>query len=247
MNFSSFGGNTTVKIDLSHSNLNIRIPEVRLDMHDKISSIKDLCEKRFGTTTANMRLVLQDTNGNAVATLSDDNSTLGYYSPQDHYCIHVVDLDPNSAARAKELEDVSQIDKYEMSEADYDKLPNSVRKFKERLAQTHPEFASKPKEEKDEAFLAGEASSFEVGKRVRLNESGHRGEVKFIGLVPELDQGWWIGIKLDEPFGKNDGSAKGVKYFDCPPSFGMFVRPTKCQQGDFPEIGLDDEFDDDEL
>jgi hypothetical protein len=37
-----------------------------------------------------------------------------------------------------------------------------VRKFKERLAQTHPEFASQPKEEKDEAFLAGEASGFEV-------------------------------------------------------------------------------------
>lgn len=41
---------------------------------------------------------------------------------------------------------------------------DSVRKFKERLAQTHPEFASKPKEVKDEAFLAGEASGFEVFK-----------------------------------------------------------------------------------
>jgi len=42
-------------------------------------------------------------------------------------------------------------------------------------------------------------------------------------------------------------SAKGVKYFDCAPSYGMFVRPTKCQQGDFPELGLDDDEDDDEL
>jgi len=42
-------------------------------------------------------------------------------------------------------------------------------------------------------------------------------------------------------------SAKGAKYFDCPPSYGIFCRPTKCQQGDFPELGLDDLSDDDEL
>jgi hypothetical protein len=33
-------------------------------------------------------------------------------------------LDPNSAAKARELEDVSQIEKYEMSEEDYNKLPS---------------------------------------------------------------------------------------------------------------------------
>jgi len=57
--------------------------------------------------------------------MSEDDRNLGFYSPQDHYCIHVVDLDPNSAVRARELEDVSQIDKYEMSEEDYDKLPST--------------------------------------------------------------------------------------------------------------------------
>jgi len=43
-----------------------------------------------------------------------------------------------------------------------------------------------------------------------------------------------------------DFSAKGVKYFECPPNYGLFVRPTKAQMGDFPELDLDDE-DDDEI
>ncbi len=75
-------------------------------------------------------------------------------------------------------------------------------------------------------------------------------------MIPELGEGWWIGIKLDEPFGKNDGKyqkwytsnefldrAKGVKYFDCFANYGIFVRPNKAIMGDFPELGLDDEDD----
>jgi len=26
-----------------------------------------------------------------------------------------------------------------------------------------------------------------------------------VGMIPELGEGWWIGIQLDEPFGKNNG------------------------------------------
>jgi len=36
--------------------------------------------------------------------------------------------------------------------------------------------------------------------------------------------GEWIGIKLDTPNGKNDGSVQAVKYFDAKPLHGIFVR-----------------------
>ena len=32
-----------------------------------------------------------------------------------------------------------------------------------------------------------------------------RGEVMYVGQ-PEFAAGWWIGIKYDEPLGKNDGA-----------------------------------------
>ena len=72
-------------------------------------------------------------------------------------------------------------------------------------------------------------------------EMNHRGEIKYIGKIAELGEGYFVGIKLDEPFGKNSGSVKGVKYFECAESYGLFVRPNKIEEGDFPELDLDDE------
>ena len=39
-----------------------------------------------------------------------------------------------------------------------------------------------------------------------------------------LPQGEGVGVALDEPAGKNDGTIKGVAYFACAPKHGMMVR-----------------------
>ena len=52
-------------------------------------------------------------------------------------------------------------------------------------------------------------------------KSGH---VAYIGPVKGLPEGVWIGVRLDKPEGKNDGSYNGVRYFDCGPQHGSFVR-----------------------
>lgn len=64
----------------------------------------------------------------------------------------------------------------------------------------------------------------------------------FVGKVKGLKWGYWVGVKLDEPVGDNDGTVKGKKFFECPANsnFGMFVRPVDLKVGDYPEI---DEFD----
>jgi len=85
-----------------------------------------------------------------------------------------------------------------------------------------------------------------VSSRVRLlpESDARRGTISYIGLVPEIPgTGVWVGVTLDEPTGKNDGSVKGKRYFECGKNCGAFVRPERCEAGNFPP--LDDMGDDD--
>lgn len=75
-----------------------------------------------------------------------------------------------------------------------------------------------------------------VGKRCQLlpASDGRRGTVAYVGNVKEIPGlGPWVGIALDEPTGKNDGSVDGERYFECRKNCGVFVRPERVEVGDF--------------
>lgn len=82
--------------------------------------------------------------------------------------------------------------------------------------------------------------------RCRLTDSPtKRGLISFVGPIPSLPGppgAPWIGITLDEPVGKNDGSVpSGERYFQCGRNRGVFVRAERVEVGEFPELGLEDE------
>ncbi|CAG0887486.1 unnamed protein product [Cyprideis torosa] len=56
-------------------------------------------------------------------------------------------------------------------------------------------------------------SRFKIGNKVRVIDRGLTGLVSFIGAT-EFAEGVWIGVILDEPLGKNNGSVKGKTYFE---------------------------------
>jgi len=62
-----------------------------------------------------------------------------------------------------------------------------------------------------------------IGDRAQVRSSGLCGIVKFVGDV-HYARGEFVGIALDEPLGKNDGTVKGKSYFTCSPKHGIFVR-----------------------
>lgn len=69
------------------------------------------------------------------------------------------------------------------------------------------------------------SSSFEVGDRI-LVDGVKPGLIGFIGET-QFARGVWVGIILDTPDGKNDGSVAGVQYFQCELNYGLFSRPQK--------------------
>lgn len=69
------------------------------------------------------------------------------------------------------------------------------------------------------------------------------GACRYVGKVPELPLGHWVGVEYDEPVGKNDGSVKGSRYFSAAAGYGGMVRPSNVAVGNFApaEVEFDDE------
>lgn len=70
------------------------------------------------------------------------------------------------------------------------------------------------------------AESLAIGQRVSILSNA--GTVQFCG-TPSFAQGIWVGVALDEPLGKNNGTVQDVSYFECKENHGLFVRPEQCK------------------
>ena len=70
---------------------------------------------------------------------------------------------------------------------------------------------------------------------------------RYIGACEGLPLGFWVGVQYDEPVGKNDGSIKGKRYFECSQGYGGLVRPALVCCGAYPPLDNFDFSDEDEI
>uniref|UniRef100_A0A8C3NG48 Uncharacterized protein n=1 Tax=Geospiza parvula TaxID=87175 RepID=A0A8C3NG48_GEOPR len=59
------------------------------------------------------------------------------------------------------------------------------------------------------------------------------GTVRYIGPT-DFQEGTWVGVELDLPSGKNDGSIGGKQYFRCNPGYGLLVKPGRVRRATGP-------------
>lgn len=245
-----------VAMHITHSNLARKIVDIRLELHMSIGQVKEKIYRHCGTSPEAMELVLKSTNGQNLAVLNDNSKKLGFYSVQSGMTLHVIDTDPFSLSKGGGLDNVSLVEKYEISEEKYENRKNTVRAYKREQLAKDPNW--KPPTLRHDNVRTNvpatpapgpdSVASMRVGDRCEVQPGGRRGTVQYLGEVPEIAEGYWVGVVFDEPVGKGNGCVKGKVYFKAEPKFGGFIRPPNVTVGDFPvEDPFDMSSDEDEL
>lgn len=205
-------------------------------------------EKIYTMMGTNIETMVLQLNGQ---TLSNNDAYLADYNPKHQDVLHVIDNDPYSKALNGGLDNVNLVQKYVMTEEDYDKRENTYRAFKKKMLAKDPNWKPvgwKPPVKKGlqaEEKLVPQTLE-EVQARMKVGDrcqavGGRRGEVMYIGRIPELavpegtEEFVWVGVKLDLAEGKNDGQVKGRRYFQCEANCGAFFKSNLVEAGDFPE------------
>ncbi|KAL6251949.1 hypothetical protein RBB50_002159 [Rhinocladiella similis] len=212
--------------------------------------------------------------GSSWVLLSDETRLVGdpEYGLRRGSEIEILDTRPAAARQQFNFTDLSAVEKYQMPESEYEKLEDSVLAWKKRAKlgrfdpdQKTPAEMAEDRRKVDTDAIA--ARGIRVGLRCRVgNDDTRRGTVRYVGEIEGLggarEAGCvWVGVELDEPVGRNDGSVlvevqgqgpdddddeeeaqeaknkkrdkatKKVRVFECGEKFGVFARPEKVEVG----------------
>lgn len=285
-----------ILLDLTHSNLKQQHVEIRFYKTDTVDTLRQRIYQKTGTPHdyQHLQVVSAGVVVHEIDPTFNSATKLGYFSVDHGMRIHCTDLDPHSGSRGGRYEDTSLVEKYRMSEEDYERRKGTLRDWERQERQKDASFSLRKhakehaamveakrqaklglelpkgfeydengnvqKQEEVEGEQAASNTSqqdypgpestegMEVGMRCQVEPGARRGQVSYVGPVPELKEGHWVGVVFDEPVGKTDGSVGGNRYFEALQSHGGFVRGKNVAVGDYPERDLFDETDsEDEL
>lgn len=203
--------------------------QLEMSGNTTIQSLRERLYAMSGFTQSSMKIKV---NGVLV---DDEQQTLDQLAASGS---KVINIEITGQSEYGDLNDVSKVQKYEITDEDYDQRKGTFREWKRQHGI--------PVKGEVKSASDSPPEGVEIGNRceVELNDhSHHRGTVKFIGTTAG-SKGYWIGVELDEPFGTNNGSLKGKKYFECDDNYGVFLRASKIKVGDYPPIDWEAELED---
>ncbi|GAM18653.1 hypothetical protein SAMD00019534_018280, partial [Acytostelium subglobosum LB1] len=240
-----------VRLEITHSVLSDDVLGANnwknFQLDQTVQQLKEKLHRFVGTETKYMTLQVREADKMTVRInqLDDDNKLLSNVEGlTSGLNIHIIDSDPNNYIA--QLQDTSSIERAQMSDAEYSQRDGTYRKWKQDQAAAASAAATQsstpaPTTTTTAAVVdefANEPTDIKVGDRCLIisDDLGRIGSVAYIGKVEGAASGYWIGISLDLPQGKNNGTLKGVRYFDCQgDKYGCFVRAKHLKVGDYPE------------
>ena len=112
------------------------------------------------------------------------------------------------------------VEKYELTPEAYSKRTDTVQSYLKRnnMGKYNEEEMKKFEERKLQQLEEEKqiTANFKIGDRCEIDVPGaggkRRGAVTFIGETKFKPDCLWIGVRYDEPVGKNDGSVEGQRY-----------------------------------
>jgi tubulin-folding cofactor B len=151
---------------------------------------------------------------------------LGFYSVISGMEIHVVDTDPFSLSRGGGLTDTSLIQKYTMSDEKYDERKGTLREFIKEKRKQDPTYKFLPPNKAttvkttQKGFINNDETTtplstdkdsvahITVGARCKVSPGERRGEVKFVGELPQIKAGgyWVIILTLNNNINNNNNN-----------------------------------------
>ena len=133
--------------------------------------------------------------------------------------------------KAEEEEELQRVKAAEEDELQRVKAADAARGLEEKAAADAAARA--------EAHKPHKAKKDDVGKRCTVTGYDSPGTIRFFG-PHQADGKKKVGVELDSPDGKNNGTIKGHQYFSCAKKHGVLVAPSKVLVVDADQIDFVD-------
>jgi tubulin-folding cofactor B len=219
--------------------------EKRYPKDTKVFDLINKLEIITGYQASDIKLRVLNKEKKFVCDLDDGEKMIGFYPIEDGYHLEVLGSKPIAG-----VVDDPTVQKYELTAEEYATRKNTVREFKKNMklgqyAENHAELVEEKERQAREKIESEKAliASMKVGDRCQVRVVGAPTRLGTVMYLGELDKkpGYFVGVKYDEPMGKNDGLVEGKRYFECAPNYGSFTKPEFITVGDFPEENFEDE------
>lgn len=215
-----------VKLDISHSSNEANFRDVKFRLDLTVAGLKKFLVRYVGTEPQFMQISLQDENGGLKAVLDDDEALLSDFQPLDTDGLYVAEMPPNA-------HDTNGIPTREPEPAAEDVVGELEAEKGSPSPTRSPGKVPRPSLQiTDDEHMKDLAAAIRVDQPCVVSDhTGSKpGVVKYVGKIPQLAPGWWVGVAYAELVGRYDGSVKGKRYFRCEPNGGGFLRPDTVQQ-----------------